>query len=227
MSQHIDRVVERNAVAEAAAVTTMIFSLQRITLRFDALVVFPGLGEWWRICDAIRTWRSSEEISFLLIAGHNTREKTSLAMNIETLKAAPFFLPQWKLDGVHVENHAEHTKEQAEWTAEKVQRLNIESVALYAPPYHITRAYLTLLKALLKRNITIPIIPAPTPVPPHAIVPEFNVDGWSMVAGEAQRIEKYQAQGDVASAQELADYLQWLWSYHFRKFAGSVGCSEY
>jgi hypothetical protein len=87
----------------------------------------------------------------------------------------------------------------------------VASLALFASPYHVLRAYLTLLKTLLKQQRRLPLIPVPTLIAPQQLVPECGVPGWVMIPGEIHRIQAYQARGDVATFEELMDYLHWAW----------------
>ena len=206
----LDRVVEGKISDVAAAMTMMLFSLPRAEARADAIVVMPGLGEWWRLTHAIRLWESgTSRARHLLIAGHNQREKTAIPLTLDRLGESPFHLK--KSRGVIAEVHAERSRGQAEWIFRQVQELHISSCALFVSNYHLLRAYCTLLKTFSRHGLLIPVIPAPICISPDTFVPETGVAAWEMVQGELNRLVLYQAKGDVATYQELRQYLTWLW----------------
>lgn len=218
MKKKIGRLInDKVENADIVAMTTMILSVPRPIQTIDAFVVLPGMGEFWRVRDAIIYWEKkiicSYQVRFLIITGHNKREKTSETIDIERLKKCPYELTHIKR--VICGGHAEHTKEQTDWVCKKVQELGIKSIALFASPYHIVRAYLTLLKSVLNMESEnfLPIIPVPTPVAPGTIIPETGTSAWEMVPGEVKRIIEYQKKGDVASLGELKDYIEELWFY--------------
>lgn len=210
MRKFVDRVTNKDECSEIA-MTMMLYSVPRIDC--DAIVVMPGLGETWRITDAIRSWEKNKTARFLLIAGYNRKEKTWVHLSLDTLKEQPFNLR--RCQGVHIGVHAEHTRKQAEWIVRKVQNLEITSLALFVSPYHLLRAYCTVLKAMGSQRI--PIIPVPVTIPPDTIIPAVGVDGWEMVPGEVSRLTTYQDKGDVATFDELRAYLSWLWTGSFFK----------
>lgn len=207
----MDRILLLSEGEKLIAATIAIYSIPRVINRSDALVIFPGLGETQRVSEAIHWWQEQEIATrFLLVAGHNTKERTSQVLDIDRLRQAPFFLQ--RTENVYCEIHADHTKAQADWVAKKVQTLRITSVALFVSPYHLLRAFLTLLKSFVQCESVIPIIPVPVSVGLHTPVPEFdNVEMWKMIAGEVRRIQDYQLKGDVAGFSELNQYLEWLW----------------
>ena len=65
---------------QAVGATIALYSVPSEAWRnTDALVVFPGLGEYWRLKQAIRMWRVRIVGSgkHLLVTGLNTRERTA------------------------------------------------------------------------------------------------------------------------------------------------------
>ena len=193
------------------AMATMILSIPLVLLqRVRAFIVFPGVGEIWRIGDAVAWWENKENVraEFFLIPGMNLRERTAITLNVEVLKEKFGLVRE---ENVIIRPHAEHTKDQAEWAREKIEEYGISSIALFVSPYHITRAYLTLLKSLLNKKIFIPIIPVPAYVAPHVEIPETGVNAWEMIPGEVERIEDYQKKGDTATFEELQNYLDQFW----------------
>jgi uncharacterized SAM-binding protein YcdF (DUF218 family) len=177
----------------------------------DALAVPIGQGEEWRLHHAIRVWESEPGIRFFLVANGNPAEATYADMTLNYLHR----LGLRRLDGVRVQQQpAPNTALQAAWIAERVLELGIRSFALTVSPYHLPRAYLTVLKALTERGIRIPMIPAPVHVPPHLKVPETGATAYDLLPGEMQRILMYTDNGWVATPEELRAYLVWLWANH-------------
>lgn len=91
---------------------------------------------------------------------------------------------------------------------------DVTSIALTTSPYHLPRFYLTVLKELERRNIRIPVVPAPAAVAPQTPIPETDVTSEDLIPGEVKRILTYLNKGWLATPQELRRYLSWLWSNH-------------
>lgn len=170
----------------------------------DALVIFPGLGETWRVSQALEYWGTTKA-QYLLIAGTHIGEETEPIKTLPNLKRV-FGIKD--TSGIFTQVHTNNTKGQAVWVSEMVERLGIKSIALFAPAYHIPRAYLTILKSLKKK---VPMFPVPTKVSPTTVVPETHVQHWTMIPGEMERILKYQEKGDIVSFKEFKNYMNWLW----------------
>lgn len=215
MQKEVDRLVPPDEMSQLMSLAMGIFTIPKRIDRVEGLVVFPGMGEVWRIMDAISFWQEKgNRARYLLISGHNMGEKTAQKFDSAELQKSPFNLK--KLEGVISETAAEHSRDytnrQAEWVWEKTKELELKSIALFVSPYFIIRAYLTLLKTFLRHGgELVAIIPKETPISLDHLIPETQTDAWSLVPGEIERIRKYQAQGDVAILEELKEYLSWLW----------------
>lgn len=206
------RIEHQDSRSEMVSLAMGVLSMPRPIDRVEAFLAFPGEGESWRLTHPIDQWNNGTSISgSFLIAGHNTREMTSETLDVTRLQRDPYNLK--RLRGVHVCLHAEHSKEQTEWVSKKIEELCIRSIALFVTPYHLLRIYLTLLKSLIVhgQDKDVQMIPAPIPIPLTEISPENSVAMWDLIPGEVNRIEKYQATGDVATLPELQTYLRWLW----------------
>ena len=107
-----------------------------------------------------------------------------------------------------------HAIRRWETNPEIVEALGITSLALTVSPYHLPRVYLTVLKALSRSGIRVPLIPDPVPVSPDTAAPETQATAYDLLPGEAERILRYMNKGWVATFEELQRYLQWLWSDH-------------
>ncbi len=211
----IPRIVEEKPANELFKAATAILSLPRVYTQ--AITIFPGMGEMWRLEHAVKIFKASANYQYLLAAGSEwKKEVTPSQPSTELLKSNPYRLSDCDLRHVHIQEHARHTPDQAYWVVQKVKELEIKSLSLVVSPYHLPRAYRTLLKQFIKTgNGYIPIIPIPVPMSPFKIIPESNADSWTMMDGEAERIEKYQGQDfqDVATLPELKTYLDWLWKH--------------
>lgn len=203
----IARVVESNEAADIFAAAEWVLSIPRIPTQ--AIAVCTGLGEQIRVMQAIKRWRESGA-QRLILTGINPNEKTYDALTLERLQQKPYLLTEAELPRVLTQVEAAHTKAQAQWLVGQVYEHGIRSVELQAPPYHITRAYLTVLAAM---DATRPFILTAhaTPMSPEYVIPETGVAAITMTAGEYQRILKYQTTGDVASLDQLKTYQRWLW----------------
>jgi hypothetical protein len=208
MDRLVKRLVEADEASVLMSMATLLYGLPRPIDRVDAIAVFPGLGEDWRMIDTIQAWNENENARHLFIAGVYEGEKTKTQHTIEYLSQAPFNLK--RKENVHIQQIAYNTKDQAEWLVEQIRKNNISSFALFISPYYLLRAYCTVLKTFMKADLQVPIIPVPVAVNPATIIPEIGVNAWEMVHGEKERIIKYQAFHDVATLDELKKYLAWL-----------------
>src|SRR3989344_5766312 len=124
--------------SDILAMAIMVYALPRLSERVDALAVFCGMGESWRLTRAIEVWQSEKaKARYLLIGGQNDQEETWTRLTLKNLAQQPFFLRRQK--GVYVNSVMKHTKHQAEWLAEKAGELGISSLALFVSPYHLLR----------------------------------------------------------------------------------------
>ncbi|BCJ61738.1 hypothetical protein Jiend_51600 [Micromonospora endophytica] len=133
----------------------------------DALVIASGQGEEWRFTHAIRSWEANLDLRYLLVANGNPTEKTYVEITLGYLRS----LGLRRTNGVHLQAEpAPNTALQAAWIVSQVKDHGITSLALAVSPYHLPRAYLTLLKAFNEAGVRLPIIPAPVAVAPDRLV---------------------------------------------------------
>ncbi|GAB3958557.1 ElyC/SanA/YdcF family protein [Micromonospora vulcania] len=193
------------------ALTVILALPQSAAEQVDALAIASGQGEEWRFSHAIRSWEANPDLRHLLVANGNPAEKTYVEITLDYLRG--FGLR--RTEGVCLQAEpAPNTGLQAAWIADQVQGLGIASLGLVVSPYHLPRAYLTVLKALDNGGLRIPVIPVPVAVAPDAPVPETGADTYDLIPGEVTRILSYQDKGWVATSEELQQYLRWLWSHH-------------
>jgi hypothetical protein len=206
----VPRVVEAQQSTAPFAMAHLILSTPQPLDRVDAIAVIPGLGEYERIVAAVDAWEASPKARHFLVAGTNGIEQTQVQPTLTFLQGDPIYLQ--RSEGVETQVAAEHTRDQAEWLIKRVKELHITSMALFVSHWHLSRAYSTLIKTMLKDgDVHIPIFPIAVASPPHTIVPELGKTVVELSPGEAERIQKYQETGDVATLAELETYLTWLW----------------
>ncbi len=200
------------ATEEVYAAALAIFGLCGRNGYADAIIAMTGLGEHQRIIQAIRAWDSGRYSSrFLLVTGENPRERTAQTFNVYRLREPPFNLEH--NEGVVVAtDHGESTKIQTQWVVQQSKMLGIKSAFVVTSSYHMVRAYLTLLNSFAHANIRIRLYPMLAERDLDTVCPEYEVPMWDLVGGEVDRIIQYQAKGDVATLQELKEYLAWIHS---------------
>ena len=209
------RISPSTPASELFTFASMILTLPDRTSEVDALIVVRGLGQEWTLQYAVHDHNKYGN-RHLLIASANSRERTYTNIGVKELIKAPYNLI---LPGrVLLNEHMEHTRDKAEWITKQVQKAGIESAALYAPAYHMARAYGTVLKCLLENGLSIPLLPRPVPIPPRRLIPENGQTGWEMAHAEAERIPKYQRGGHVVTLQELQTHINWMWQQPLMRF---------
>jgi hypothetical protein len=206
----VPRIIDKNPAHELAIITMMVYSLPCPLDKVDTLVVFPGMGEDWRVIQAIEICNQYTNIKRLLIAGVNKTEKTYTKLTIKILQN----LPNPPRSGLELifQDKAGQTNHQADWVAKEAISRSFSVIGLLTSPYHLIRAYCTLVGSFKKLNLSyIPILPISATVSPDTVTPETSVDAWRMAMGEYERIGKYQDLGDVASYADIQEYINWLW----------------
>ncbi|MFE9203263.1 hypothetical protein [Micromonospora sp. NPDC007230] len=193
------------------ALTVILTLPQSAADHVDALVVVTGQGEDWRLTHAVRSWEANPTLRHLLVANGNPDEETYVEITLDYLRS----LGLRRTNGVHLQAEpAPNTGLQAAWIVNQVQARGITSLALAVSPYHLTRVYLTVLKAFTRAGSRLPMIPLPVAVSPDTPVPETGATAYDLVPGEIKRILDYMDNGWVATPEEVQQYLQWLWSHH-------------
>lgn len=193
------------------------------------IVTYPGMGERERVEMAGRSCigcglRSSHPVRGLWVARMNTDNEPGALGNtekgvLECLNALPRapYLSKMDWANFRVQGHTDNTRTQSDWVVEQLASLETPPIAvsLCVTPWHLPRAYMTLVQAMLDARMMIPIIACPTYQSPERVIELYGVPAWEMVRGEVNRILRYQSEGDIASFKELRDYLNWL----YRKLA--------
>ncbi len=217
-SRMVPRLVPTSPESEMVALWAMLYSIpvSKVLESVNAFAIFGGMGETWCVRHAIEVFHceANDYNSVLLVAGTRDDERTYDRLTPARLEQPPYKLYPWFAYNriVFVQDDIpKNTIDQCAWVAKMVGEFKLDSVALFASPHHLVRAWSTLLKTFMKRGIRIPIIPVPTQVPPAALVPEDGQDVWAHVAGEIERIKKYREKGDVATFEEAKEFINWMW----------------
>lgn len=117
------------------------------------------------------------------------------------------------------QGEAGNTLDQANWVARAVAQHGIDEVRLSVPAFHLPRAYLTQLKALIRAGLhrSVWLEPRMLILDPFATRPliapwaEDQKTQVELMSGEAGRIKEYSSRGkdDVATLAELTAYINW------------------
>ncbi len=221
------RIIPPNEISDIATMILAIMSIPK-QLSANAVAVFPGMGEEDRVEQGIRLWklmilRDTSPAHFLLIAGINDKERTFKEIDLQNLeKTYGISKLEYPLKNISIIVRTKNTLEQAEWLRDKVLELKIKDITLCTSYYHMTRAYLTVLKTFIKASMRIPIFPCPTATAPETISPEMDRPQIDLVPSETERILKYQKTNDVATKKELEEYIAWLWKIYKYQFIFSL-----
>ena len=186
----------------------------------DALVAWPGIIFDVAVSEAVIEWNCIDH-KHLLVAGYD----------LEDVAKEHFLIPALvtkygirRPGSVYSQILAFHAGHQAQWVAEMVVKLNIKSIALFVPNFHLPRAYLTTIEALRRVGQLIPIIPVAPPVSPfrRCVLNASpggirNLTTMDVIHAEVARMISYSqakadgSPGDVATTQAFMEYLEWLY----------------
>lgn len=181
---------------------------REIVSEVEALAVFPGQGETWRVRETIGLWEQGIG-KYLLIAG----DRGEYMLSKQSLDE----LGLRRMRGVVFQKNAQITTDQSGWLIDVCNQLKIESVALLASPYYLLRAFMTTLRDMGKGGRKFAIVPITVRASLDWIAPESGHKMSDLVVGEIARISKYQEKGDVCSWENLQEYISWLWENFLKK----------
>ena len=177
----------------------------------DAIAVRAGEGENARILHVLRRWERGEFNHLLITTGPDDPHRFEQNLSMDRLRASPFNLA--RTEDVHVLMSAGDTAAQMRWLALMSRKLDIDSITISAPPYHLPRAYLTAIKKFSKEGIRAHdcfLIPDPTPMSPAEMVPNEKMRAMHMMHVEFDRICRNRERGIVASMTDLLVYIEQL-----------------
>ncbi len=198
-------------MANYAMVSMMLNSLSRVQAEGQsAILYYPGVFDT-KMREHLQDWANdvfSEAYDYVLVAGHHAEAGQHHFLTTDMV--AGVFGPGV---GIYCQVHAKHTGEQASWTAQRAQELELDVIELFVPAFHLPRAYLTTLKGLIKAGIDKDVLLLPRALPMDPVValpmvPPFEDGGYmqrELVGGEAHKLLAYV--DDVATLAELEQYL--------------------
>ncbi len=180
----------------------------------QAIAVFPGLGEWWRIAHAVDMLcqADSRRTTHLFITGYNCKEETYVQPTLENLDLG--FLAKRFTVVVPEAPSEDYTPQQAAWLVRQLVSHGIQHVGLVVSQYHRLRAYQTLLKRCLVARLDIDIVPLAPCVSPLTLIPETKQPMMWRYRPEIERLIRYRRKGDVATHAEFVDAVKQLWLFN-------------
>lgn len=168
----------------------------------DAIVVFAGRGEDHRFISGLKLWKEGV-VKYLLVAGMNAEQNRRFGPYTKEGISRTAGLGTGEKDRLLVLEEARHTAHQAEWVLDMAHRQGLRTLILTTSAYHLPRAFLTVLKAMMKRGHWLKIIPMALHAPWKISLGELRY-----IPSEFKRIVEYQKKGDVATFPELVNYLR-------------------
>jgi len=193
----LSREIPFDKTSKIAAATMMILSIP--LRKADGILIVTGEGEKERVHHGIELWKKGSG-KFLLVTGDSEETKESFG-EITKKEITDLCKVEENHPDIFKQEKTRHTLDQANWAATVIAEHPIESLIVVSALYHLPRVFLTFLKVLQKNNQKIVLIPCPT----LPVSLEYN---YHRIPAEIARIIKYQEQGDVATAEELCDYLR-------------------
>ena len=220
---HISRQTE---ASEFFALATWWLSLSTFQVEdmVDAIVAWPGIEMKSSTQLAVNMYNNGKA-KHLLIAGYHEPEVAGKVFS-EQFLTEEFGLK--RLDSVHTQVHARHAGMQSNWTAEKFDTLNIKSVILCVPAFHILRSALGILESCRRKGVQVMMFPKCPAISPYKRN-LLNIDTGQQDAcqmevihgeingGVQERIPAYQREkspgipGDNLTTERFLQWLDWLY----------------
>ena len=162
-----------------------------------AIFLLPGVHQEYRITEGVKLWPNAGK--YLWVAG--TRGDPTYS------KEDIIAVTGKDSTDIVCGGFARFTPDQMNWCVSLLkQNPHIKHIVVTTAAYHLPRCVLTLLKALKKSGIQIPMTPMPL-INPNG--DSFSVNGTEDFALEMKKIQEYQQKGDVASLEDWKEYLAW------------------
>lgn len=171
-------------------------------MKADAIVVLTGDGEA-RLPTAVELFRQGGAPGIVVTGGLNnpphSLPASTLAVKLMGAGVAP--------DRIVIDNDSMHTQEQAQFLLKLCAEREWKRLLIVATSYHLPRAFLTILKALIDAGKAqeIRLIPAPACAPWWEAPAGLETHRVDLLADEFQKIERYGEH--VASFAQGLDYL--------------------
>lgn len=175
--------------------------------RADAVVVFSGDGAT-RLDVAIQALRQGAA-HWAVVSGGVDNPPHSLTAD----KAADYLIGHGLTPSRLIrDGTSQNTHEQAEWLALECEAREWERVLLACSPYHMPRAFLTVLASLQARDLTetVCLVPLVASQVQWWGKPDGSPDTrMALWAGEVAKIDAYYEKGHVASYEDGLEYLRY------------------
>jgi hypothetical protein len=210
----VNRIFQATVYDKLIALAGMLygFPTRSHMYRMHSLAVFPGYVD--RVVEeAAALFVQHERLQrFFVNGGVEQSVPFYIPLTDERLRDAPFRVPRNRQ--IITQVFAKHTKDQTDWLADRLIEHNETSVAVVVYPFHLLRAFSTLVRSLEERNrLDILVFPVVAQISPEDPFVELQADGWTLMPGEIRRILEYRKQNGVASFETMQKYLHSLWGY--------------
>lgn len=227
-ANRIPRIFPLTEESKRFSITGAIYALAHpyLVRRCDALVIMNGRDEGERLRAGLGMWQETTCFRLLLLCRSPRSRFLRDVTQANHISHAlyPHVFPQLfeRTKEVFVSRDSlENTKAEVLWVADCVHVIShesIRSVAFLTSPEHIERVYRTFVRQFGIRGVQIPFVPVNTQfaMPPGRPVPDGEDDGksihvgWDYHSGEEKRLSEFEGDGDVASYEEMREYLNWL-----------------
>lgn len=211
MDRYIDRVIPATEADELVALAAMLygFPTRQYMHRMDSLAVFPGYVDL-SVEEAAAVFVHHERLKHFYVCGVHPNTPYHTPFTKERLGNAPFRVPINR--SIVTQLNALHTRDQTEWLVSEIQSRGDRMVAVMVYPFHLLRAFSTLVHTIQTRNhYDTMVFPIPTPIDPRRTFPEINADAWELMPGEIRRIHCYRTHNWVASFERMQAYIKKMW----------------
>ncbi len=174
-------------------------------LRADAVVVLAGEDAQPRLDAALQLLAQQGAPTLVLTGGVDDATRTGA----EKLRAQAMGRGV-KFDSIRTDTVPTNTREQAEDVVAMARVEDWHRLLLVASAYHMPRAFLTFVQALLDvgAEYDIDVVPVPAYDAWFAPPEGLRMERIELLAVEEQKTELYQAKGDVASYDDGLAYLR-------------------
>lgn len=187
---------EKEAVAAKMLVEVLSIPLDKnYNLEETAIMVLPGMYQEYRITEVLKAWPNKAK--YLWVAPTRGDPENSVydsLKNLDKEKQNP--------DDMIIGGFTEATPGQMVWALEKLkENPNVKRIIISTAAYHLPRCMLTFIKAMNKAGVFVPI----------SAHPLLNSNGNSFnsdeIKSEIGKIHEYGLKGDVATSEELSEYI--------------------
>ena len=131
---------------------------------------------------------------------------------------APWMVSWFKRHGVPEDKilsdpNAKNSKELADFSLKIARDNGLHNLILTLSPYYIPRAYMTFVASILAQEdpVQTKLYSVPSKdLPWDGFVPDEPKTRYQQIPPEISRIHTYQPKGDVATKEQLQQYISWL-----------------